>query len=267
MHPVLKSLAGALALVSVSVHAGMVETPVDYRHGGETYRGYLIHDDAVQAPRPLLLLVPNWLGTTPENRQQAAEIAGQDYVVFVADMFGVGRQPADTDAAGKAVGALYADRKELRSRAAAALKQAEKSVRKAKLAVQGAQPAVIGFCFGGATALEMARAGTPLAATVSFHGNLSLSAEAPTNKPFKTRILALHGDADPFVPVEQVDAFVREMRASTVDWQLVSYGGAVHSFTDPNANWPGKAEYHPVIARRAFAQMRDFLAESVPAAR
>jgi dienelactone hydrolase len=208
--------------------------------------------------------VPNWLGTTAANRKQAAAIAAQDYVVFVADMFGRDAQPADTEAAGKAVGALYGNRPLLRARAAAAHATAIKQVAALKLPADVSKVAAIGFCFGGATALEMARSGLDLAAAVSFHGNLSLPGEIE-NEPIRARILALHGDADPYVPQAQVDAFLKEMRALDVDWQLISYGGAVHSFTDPDAKLPGQAMYDARIARRAFASARDFLAEAFAA--
>lgn len=257
------ALAGLLGL-STSVQAAMVEKQVDYTVDDRQHRGYVYYDDASASPRPLLMLVPNWLGTTKANRAQAAEIAGTRYVVFVADMYGVDAQPADQKAAGAAVGALYGDRAELRKRAAASQRAAVDYAASAKLPVAKDQVAAIGFCFGGATVLEMARDGADLAAVVSLHGNLSLEAPAQ-NKAIQTRILALHGDADPYVPPEQVQAFVDEMRQAKPDWQLVSYGGAVHSFTDPHADQPGAAMYDRTIARRAFATMHDFLAESFAA--
>lgn len=260
--------AGLLLLMTCTATgagAGMVETAVDYQVGDRTHRGFFYHDDAVDRDRPLLLLYPNWLGTTRANREQAAEIAGQNYVVFVADMYGAESQPANTEAAGAAVGRLYGDRAELRMRAATAHRHALGAADREDLPVQEGQVAAIGFCFGGATVLEMARDGADLAAVVSLHGNLALEAEAPAPR-IRTRILALHGDADPYVPPEQVEAFVNQMREHKPDWQLVSYGGTVHSFTDPHADQPGTAMYDQKIARRAFATMHDFLAESFFAA-
>lgn len=239
----------------------MIEQAVDYSLDGRAHRGYLIHNEAVREAKPVLLVVPNWLGTTAANRKQAAEIAGGDYVVFVADMFGKDAQPANTDAAGKAVNALYGDRAELRKRVLAAKAEALHAVTAHKLRADTRRVGAIGFCFGGASVLELARTGDDVAAVVSLHGNLSLDAPVQ-NQPIKTRILALHGDADPFVPPSQVEAFEKEMRAAGADWQLVRFGGAAHSFTDPDANWPGKAEYNAKIARRAFATMRDFLNEA-----
>jgi dienelactone hydrolase len=263
-----KSLSGLLlaaaTMTAPNALAAVVEKAVDYQIDGKPHRGYFYYDDAIDSVRPLVVLVPNWLGTSDANRKQAAEIAAQDYVVFVADMFGKDAQPANTEAAGKAVGALYGDRPLLRARAEAAHATAIKQVAALKLPADVSKVAAIGFCFGGATALEMARSGLDLAAAVSFHGNLSLPGKI-ANQPIRARILALHGDADPYVPQDQVDAFLKEMRALDVDWQLISYGGAVHSFTDPDANMPGQAMYDAKIARRAFASSRDFLAEEFAA--
>ncbi|SFF64961.1 Dienelactone hydrolase [Fontimonas thermophila] len=251
-------MAAAPALAAPGLAA---EKIADYVIDGQIHRGYFYYDERIDAARPLVVLVPNWLGTTAANRRQAADIAGRDYVVFVADMFGKDAQPADAEAASKAVRALYADRPLLRKRIVAAKAAALAQAHTAKLPVDPTKVAAIGFCFGGATVLELARTGEALAAVVSFHGNLSLPGEMPA-APIRTRILALHGDADPYVPAEQVEAFTAEMRASAADWQLVRFGGAVHSFTDPEANRPGQAMYDAKIARRAFAMMRDFLAEA-----
>lgn len=253
-----------MALVALwmagTAEARGVEKPVDYMVDGQPYRGYVSYDSRAKA-LPIVLLVPNWLGTTEANRRQAREIAGRDYLVFLVDMYGRDAQPADPEAAGQRVGSLYGNRALLRSRVLAAKAAALEAVAKQGLPADPKHVAAIGFCFGGATALELARTGEPLDAVVSLHGNLSLEAPAE-NRPLRTRILALHGDADPFVPPAQVQDFEEEMRAAKADWQLVRFGGAVHSFTDPDAHMPGKAEYDPRVARRAFAIMRDFLAEA-----
>lgn len=241
--------------------AAMVEKPVDHVIDGLPHRSYVYYDDANAAPRPLLLMVPNWLGNNAANRRQAADIAGNEYVVFLADLYGTDKRPAGPGEAGVAVKALYGDRALLRARAAASLETAVASVATLALPADLARQAAIGFCFGGATVLEMARAGAPLAGVVSFHGNVSLAGPAQ-DRPIRSRILVLHGDADPYVPPTEVQAFVDEMRSKKPDWQLVSFGGAVHSFSDPLANQPGSSMYDQKVARRAFALMRDFLAEA-----
>lgn len=257
----LRAIVGLL-LAALMGSAAAAEKVVDYKIDGQTHRGYVYYDDTVKTARPLLVLIPNWLGTSAENREQAAMIAARDYIVFVADMYGADAQPSGPDAAGKLVAGLYADRPLLRKRAIAAKAAALRAVGESKLPADVAKVAAIGFCFGGATALELARTGDDIAAAVSFHGNLSLPAGKETSSPIQARILALHGDADPYVPAEQVNAFEAEMRAENVDWQLVRFGGAVHSFTDVHANMPGQAQYDAKVAKRAYRMMRDFLAEA-----
>ncbi len=268
---ILPSILGAAAmLASMMGHADNVNQPeaqivektVNYRMGDREHRAYVYYDDSIRTPRPLLLMVPNWLGTSAANRRQAAQIAGRDYVVFVADIYGRDAQPADAAAAGRAVQALYGDRTELRLRVSAAHDQARAWAAQATDIADAQRLAAIGFCFGGATVLELARTGAAMAGVVSFHGNLSLPPGAVTDQPLRTRILALHGDADPYVPPPQVDAFLEEMRMAGADWQLVRFGGAVHSFTDPDANTPGKAQYNAKAAHRAYAMMRNFLADA-----
>lgn len=129
-----------------------------------------------------------------------------------------------------------------------------------QVALDTAKLGAIGFCFGGGTVLELARSGAPLKAFVSFHGNLDTPNPADANN-IKAPVLVLHGADDPAVPQAQVDGFVAEMKATKVDWQLVSYGGAVHSFTNPQANTPGSNQYHPLVAARAFKAMNNLLDE------
>lgn len=263
-HRLLSSAVAAGGLLfAAGAAAAPAEKGVDYKIGKAEYHGTLYYDDAAARPLPLVLLVPNWLGTTPANLKQARDVAGRDYAVFVVDMYGKGQRPADQAAAGKAVAALYGDRAELRSRIVGGKREALAYLAKNPLPVDTGRIAAIGFCFGGATVVELARTGDPLAAVVSFHGNLSLDSPAPTGdaQPIRASILALHGDDDPYVPPKQVDAFLAEMRAAKADWELVRYSGAVHSFTDVDANTPGQAMYDAKVARRAFANMKDFLAE------
>ncbi|MDA3960322.1 MAG: dienelactone hydrolase family protein [Planctomycetota bacterium] len=230
-----------------------------YEIDGTTFAGTATWSDAVTETRPLVLMVPNWLGPTAASLEKAKLIAGDRYVVVMADVYGVDVRPTTMEQAGAAAGALRADRPLLRQRARLALDQA--------LALAGTVPidpskrAAIGFCFGGGTVLEMARDGVAVQAVISFHGNLD-TPDSSLAKQIVTSVLVCHGAADPFVPAEQVSAFVTEMQqAEVADWTLVQYGGAVHSFTDPNAAMTGKAEYHERSAKRAFALMHSFLTE------
>ncbi|MEH6670827.1 dienelactone hydrolase family protein [Halopseudomonas sp.] len=238
--------------------AAMVSAPVGYEIAGQAYEGTLVYDDAVKDKRPGLLMVPNWMGVTENATKKASQVAGSDYVVFVADLYGKDIRPQNADEASKAASTVRGDRAMMRERVNAALEVFIAQADSVPLDTDNL--AAIGFCFGGGAVLELARSGTDVKGVVSFHGNLD-TPDPQDAKAIRTPVLVLHGADDPFVPEEQVLAFQQEMRNAGVDWQLNSYGGAVHSFTDPAANMPGKAEYNPVVAGRAFAAMRHFLDE------
>jgi dienelactone hydrolase len=253
---VLGVLVGLMALTAV---AKPVQKPVKYELSGTKFEGVLIYDDAVKTPRPGLVLVPNWMGINTANLKQAAEIAGKDYVIFVADMYGESVRPKSPDEAGKAAGAVKGDRRLMRARVNKALELLRTEGKAAGLDAK--KVGAIGFCFGGTSALELARSGADVAGVVSFHGGLDapLAAEG---KGIAAKVLALHGADDPYVPAKEVAGFEEEMRKAKADWQLVAYGNAVHSFTDVDANTPGQAQYNPKVAKRAYKAMNDFFAEA-----
>jgi dienelactone hydrolase len=238
--------------------AAVQKKPVTWTLGEASYEGVLVFDDGTKVKRPGLVMVPNWMGVTDAAVAQAVELAGSKYVILVADVYGVGNRPKDRDDAGKRAGALKGNRPELRARMAKAL---EVLLAQAKVApLEATKVGAIGFCFGGTAALELARHGASLAGVVSFHGGLA-SPKPEDAKAIKARVLVLHGADDPSVPPDEVRAFEDEMRAAKVDWQLVSYGNTVHSFTDPAANVPGRAQYNAPVAKRAFTSMNDFFDE------
>ncbi len=244
------------AMVGVA-EAAVVVKPHAYDIDGEAFEGLIIYDDAVTTPRAGLMMVPNWLGVTERSAEKAARAAGDKYVVFMADMYGKTVRPSNPDEAKAAASAVRSDRALMRKRAQAAV-----DAFKAQTVVplDTANMAAIGFCFGGGAVLELARSGADLDAFVSFHGNLDTPNPADA-KQIKAPVLVLHGADDPAVPKEQVDGFIAEMKATDVDWQMNSYGNAVHSFTDPYANVPGRNEYHPEVAKRAFQAMNNLLDE------
>jgi dienelactone hydrolase len=246
-------------LLSAPALAALVKKPLTYAVGDTQMESVLLYDDAVKAKRPGLVLVPNWLGINEANLKQAAALAGQKYVVLVADMYGTKGRPADMEAAGKAAGAVKGDRALMRARASKALEVLLAQAATAPLDAK--KVGAIGFCFGGTSALELARSGAALAGVVSFHGGLD-TPKPEDAKNIKGRVLVLHGADDPNVPEKDVTAFEAEMRAAKVDWQLVKFGNAVHSFTDPDAKTPGRSEYNPKVAKRAFQMMNTFFAET-----
>ncbi|MBA8889254.1 dienelactone hydrolase [Dokdonella fugitiva] len=250
-------LAFAFACLFVSpLHAAMVSRPVDYAVGGKKMQSVLVYDDAVQAPRPGIVMTPDWLGITPDNLDLAKQIAGKDYVILVADVYGVDLRPKNPAQAGAATEAMYKDRNVLRARIDAALDQLKAQAGKAPL--DGRHWGAIGFCFGGATTLDLARSGADVQGVVSFHGNLSTD-DASLAKKIKAKVLVLHGADDKFESPEQIAGFQQEMRDAKVDWQFIAYGGAVHCFAIPGAHGevPG-CQYDERTAKRAFRQMHAF---------
>lgn len=253
----------ALAVAAGGAQAAMVSKTLDYEVGGKKMQSVLVYDDAVKTPRPGIVMTPDWLGMNADQVALAKDIAGKDYVILVADVYGVDVRPKNADEAGAAAKNMYEHRADLRARIGAALEQLKAQARTAPL--DGRHWGAIGFCFGGATTLDLARSGADIQAAVSFHGNLATDDPALA-KNIKARVLALNGGDDKFVPEEQIVAFQKEMRDAGVDWQFLSYGGAVHCFAIPTAHGqvPG-CQYDERTAKRAFAQMHTFFAETFAA--
>jgi dienelactone hydrolase len=247
----------AAALAAGAAEAKLLTQTVEYREGEVVLEGYLAYDDEVQGKRPGVLVVHEWYGLNDFARGKADALAQIGYVAFAADIYGKGVRARDGQEAAKLAGQYKADRKLLRERAAAALEV----LRKHEL-VDARHLAAIGFCFGGTTVLELARSGARLNGVVSFHGGLD-TPKPEDAKEIKAKVLVLHGGDDPYVPPKDVQALWDEMAKARVDYQVVVYGGAVHSFTNPAAgNDPSKgAAYDETAARRSWEAMRVFFAE------
>jgi dienelactone hydrolase len=203
------------------------------------------------------LVAHQWKGLTAYERKRAEMLAKLGYAVFCADIYGKGVRADNPQDAAKLAGKYKGDRPLLRARVNAAFDQLKKQA-----LVDPKRMAAIGYCFGGTTVLELARSGADVAAVVSFHGALATPEPGDAAK-IKGKVLALHGADDPFVPPAEVAGFEEEMRKAKVDWQLVAYGGAVHSFTDWNAgndNSKGAA-YHEKADHRSWEAMKTFFAE------
>lgn len=256
----LRLILGTLLIALANQGAAeMVVRKVPYELDGRRFEGMLVYDDAVKQTRPGLLMVPNWMGPTEQAAEKAKRVAGQRYLVFVADMYGANIRPKNPEEAAQAAGQVRQDRALMRQRAQRALDVLREEGRAHGL--DSAKLGAIGFCFGGGTVLELARSGAQVAGVVSFHGNLDTPNPADA-KNIKAKVLVLHGADDPYVPPAQVEEFTQEMRQAGVDWQLMMFGNAVHSFTDPTAKSPGQAEYNPLVAQRAFGMMNAFFDEA-----
>lgn len=251
-------LACLMMLAAQTAQAGVVTKTVEYRQGDKVLEGYLAYDSAIKNTRPGVLVIHEWTGLGPYEKKRAEQLAALGYVAFAADIYGKGVRPATPEAAGKEASKYRGnDRTLLRARAAAGL---------AKLAsfdqVDAKRIAVIGYCFGGTAALELARSGANVVGTVSFHGGLDTPVPADALK-IKGKVLALHGADDPHVPPAQVAAFQQEMRSAKVDWQMNYYGGAVHSFSNPKSgNDPSKGvAYNEKADVRSWEAMKLFFKE------
>lgn len=193
---------------------------------------------------------------TDYEKQRAEQLAALGYVAFCADIYGKDNRPQSITEAGIEATKYKADRSLLRLRVNAGLAQLKKSER-----VDPQRVAAIGYCFGGTAVLELARSGATLNGVVSFHGGLDSPTPAD-GRNIKCKILACHGGDDPFVPAKDLAAFEDELRAANVDWQLIKYGGAVHSFTQPLANdHPPGAKYNERADQRSWQDMKQFFAE------
>jgi dienelactone hydrolase len=251
-----RALLSICCLFAVSASAAIQSKSVEYKDGDTVLEGWVTYDDAITQPTPGVLIVHQWKGLGDYEKKRAEMLARMGVVAFCADIYGKGIRADSAAEAGKLAGKYKGDRALLRQRVNAALKelQAQPHVNQAKVAA-------IGYCFGGTTVLELARSGADVAGVVSFHGGLSTPTPADA-KNIKTRVLALHGADDPFVPAAEVADFQKEMRDAGVDWQMVSYGGAVHSFTDWNATGEMKgAKYDKNADTRSWANMQAFFRE------
>ncbi|KAB7770186.1 dienelactone hydrolase family protein [Xanthomonas maliensis] len=250
--------AVVLCVATAPVWAAMQAKPVDWQVGKETYSGVLVYDDAKQEKRPGLVMVPNWRGVNASAVEKAKQLAGDDYVVLVADVYGKGKRPANDSEAGQFAGALKKDPPTLRARALKAVDVLKAQAGKAPL--DAARIGAVGFCFGGTTVLELVRAGAPLDGVVSLHGGLSTPAPAAAGSA-KAPVLVLNGADDKSVSGEDIAAFEQEMNRAGADWQFVNFSGAVHCFAEADANSPPGCQYNPRAAKRAYRMLRDFFEE------
>ncbi len=255
------TLLFALALVfSLPAHAAeteIVKKEIIYSKQGTQFQGFVLSAKAKKKGSPGILMIHNWLGVTAETVRQAERFAQLGYIVLTADIYGKGIRPSDPTAAGVQAGIYKKDRKLFRERLNLALEQLKKIE-----GVDSSKIAVVGYCFGGTGAIELARSGASVVAVISFHGGLD-SPKVSEGTNIKGHVLALHGAIDPYVSAADVEAFENEMKANKVDYQLVKYSGTVHSFTELGAGTDISkgAAYNEVTDKRSFLTAENFLDE------
>lgn len=251
-------LATALLVgATLPASAKVITKNVEYSQGGQTLEGYLAYDDTFKGKRPGVIVAHQWKGLGEYEKRRSRMLAQMGYIAFALDIYGKGIRPTTREAAGAQAGKYRANRPLLRERARAAVVTLRKQPN-----VDTNRLAIIGYCFGGGTALELARSGADLKGFVSFHGNLD-TLDASLAKNIKGKLLVLHGAIDPNVKPESITGFHDEMEAAKVDYQFISYSGAVHSFTEKEAGndiSKGSA-YNANADRRSWQAMKDFFAE------
>jgi dienelactone hydrolase len=231
------SLAGALVALSLgtAAHAAIKEEPVTYKDGETTMKGFVVYDDAIKAKRPGLVLVHEWWGITKHTHSEARRFAQQGYTAFIADMYGDAKTADNPKDAGALSGGVMKNPKVMESRFNAARDTLAKQP-----SVDPSKIGAVGYCFGGAVVINMARAGADLAGVAGFHASLGLNTPAPAPGTVKAKVLVMNGADDPFVKPEQYATLKKEMDAAKADYRVIEYPGAVHAFTNPEATELGK---------------------------
>ena len=226
---------------------------VNYQAKNIDLKGYVAYPDDDNAP--LVLIAHTWAGKDEFVHKRAEDLAALGYVGFAVDMYGNGKVGADTAENESLMTPLVSDRDLLKDRIVSALNYG-----KSLSEVDSSRVAAIGYCFGGLVVLDLARSGEDISGVVSFHGLLMPS--DISEKGIKAKVLVLHGERDPMVPLDMVDTFQKEMTEAGADWQLHSYGGTYHAFTNPDANDPSLGtQFNKSANERSWQSMKNFFAE------
>jgi dienelactone hydrolase len=243
-------------LLQIPLLAQVKTETITYKDGNTTLKGFLAYKES-KTKLPVVLIVHEWWGLNDYPKMRAQQLAELGYAAFAVDMYGDGKVASTPDEAGKFAGEVRADLSKLRSRINAAYEfiKHDKRINPDKIAI-------IGYCFGGTVALELARTGVDLKGAVVFHGGLSTANPSETNN-VKAKILVCTGGDDKFVPEKDILAFQDEMNKAKVDWQINIYSGAVHAFTNPKSgnNPASNVAYNENADKRSFEAMKQFFKE------
>ena len=226
---------------------------INYKFGDQEYRAFVANPEKESAP--LVLVVHTWAGRDDFVEKKAIELAEEGYVAMAVDMYGDAKVGTSTEENQSLMTPLIEDRDKLKAIINSAVEAGKKID-----GVDSSKVAAIGYCFGGLVVLDLARSGTVISGVVSFHG-LLMSSDISTDG-IQAKVLVLHGERDPMVPLSMVDDFQKEMTAAEADWQLHSYGNAYHAFTNKEANDPNLGtQYNENADKRSWQSMMNFFAE------
>ncbi|MEJ2115492.1 MAG: dienelactone hydrolase family protein [Gammaproteobacteria bacterium] len=236
----------------------IVTKEIEYQVAGTKLNGYLAYDASIENKRPGVLVVHEWWGHNEYARKRAKMLAKLGYVAFAVDMYGEGKLAEHPDDAAKFMKQVTSNMLIAEKRLSAALDVLHQQ----KLS-DNSKTAAIGYCFGGAMVLHLARIGSDIDGVVSFHG--SLGTQTPANKnAIKARVLVLHGEDDPFIPQEQVELFKQEMQNAGAKYEFIAYPNVKHSFTNPQADEFAKKfnlpalEYNQHADEDSWVRMQNF---------
>ena len=210
----------------------IVAEDLTYSENGKTFKSFLAFDKSKPGKLPVVLIIPEWWGMNDYVKNRAKQLADSGYMAIAVDMYGEGKVADNPDDAGKLAKPFYGNADLAKQSFEAALKQIEKNEK-----ADAGKMAAIGYCFGGAMALNMARINEPLKGVISFHGNLMTGVKPTTNK---IPVLVLNGEDDAFVSKDEITSFKKQMDSAGVKYEFVNYPGAIHSFTNPDATAVGK---------------------------
>jgi dienelactone hydrolase len=253
----LRTLALLLLALPVAAQAALKTESVEYKDGDTALKGFLVYDDALQGKRPGVIVVHEWWGLNDYARQRAEMLAELGYVAFAIDMYGDGKATEHGDDAKAWMTQITQNLGAWQKRALLGLE-----ILKKHELVDPDYTAAVGYCFGGSTVMQMAYAGAELDGVVSFHGTLP-PATAEQQKQIKAKVLVAHGEDDTFIPPKRELAFKRALDAAGADWQMVTYGGVRHGFTNPRADDSGidGVKYDEKADDRSWALMQSFFDE------
>ena len=236
-----------------------VET-IKYQAGNVMAHGALVWNDKITTRRPLLLVMSNWLGVNDTIIKRAQKMAGDKYVAFVGCMYGEGKTAEGPPESQDLMMAVRSDRVEGRKRVNAALQTMIAEADKRGIG-DSSKKAAVGFCFGGGNVLELARSGADLDAVVCLHGDLATTMPAKKGD-IKAAIFVIHGSKDPVAPKADRDALEAELDGAEANWQLLDFGGRLHSFSEEETDMPGFAKYHPGAAHQTYRMLDDFIQDA-----